>query len=161
MAPYDADTGTTMTQKRSTFGKSRSTTLASDGDRPPSPISRPVSVVRASSAQAAKHHASISSFASTGTTRSFPLVNKPKNMNPDPRNSILSEALNLNGVGRPLSSVDMLAKEDQILIERLVASVGKCVLGLQEAGRASSEGRMWRRRLDTARRILDGQEGAI
>lgn len=159
--PYNAGTDTAMTQKRSTFGNSRSTTLSSDGDRAPSPISRPTSIVRASSAQAAKHHASISSFASTGTTRSFPLVNKPKNMNPDPRNSMLSEALTLNGIGKPLSSVDMLAKEDQILVERLVASVGKCVLGLQEAGRASSEGRMWRRRLDAARRILEGQEGAI
>ncbi len=59
------------------------------------------------------------------------------------------------------SPVHMLAKDDQILVERLVASLGKCVLGLQEAGRSSYEGRVWRRRLDAARRVLEGQEGAV
>jgi hypothetical protein len=55
----------------------------------------------------------------------------------------------------------MLSKDDQILVERLVASLGKCVLGLQESGRASYDGRVWRRRLDAARRVLEGQQGAI
>jgi len=54
----------------------------------------------------------------------------------------------------------MLVKEDQILVERVVASLGKCVLGMQEVSRGSTEGRMWRRRLDVARRVLDGIEEA-
>jgi hypothetical protein len=157
--PYNEATGTPVTEKRSTFGKSTPPTL--DRDQAPSPISRPASVIRASSAQATKHHMSISSFTSTGTTRSFPLVNKPKNLETNRRNSTLSEALNLSGTGRSLSAVEVPAKEDQILVERLLAGVGKCVLGLQEAGRANSDGRMWRRRLDAARRILDGQDGGI
>ncbi|EHL02406.1 hypothetical protein M7I_1481 [Glarea lozoyensis 74030] len=59
------------------------------------------------------------------------------------------------------SPVHMLAKDDQILVERLVASLGKCVLGLQEAEIGTYEARVWRRRLDAARRVLEGQEGAV
>jgi hypothetical protein len=55
----------------------------------------------------------------------------------------------------------MLAKEDQVLVEKLVASLGKCVLGLQEAGQTGYDGRIWRRRLDAARRVLEGEEGAV
>jgi hypothetical protein len=41
-----------------------------------------------------------------------------------------------------------------------VASLGKCVLGLTETGRASAESRMYRRRIDAARRVLEeGVEG--
>lgn len=117
------------------------------------------------------HRPSVSSFdslESTGTTRSFPLVNKPKSNSspdaspPDARASITSNSsVSTNGFGTNESPVSMLSKEDQILVERLVASLGKCVLGLQEAGRASYEGRVWRRRLDAARRVLEGDEGAI
>jgi hypothetical protein len=52
----------------------------------------------------------------------------------------------------------MLQRDDQILVERLVASLGRCVLGLTEAGRASAEGRAYRRKIETARRILEGYE---
>lgn len=153
---------------------------------PPSQISRPPSVIRATSAQAkpTKLHknTSISSFASsssTKTTRSFPLVNKPRastmtstsTSTPERKNSVVSEALAFNGLGKAIGfgktadfgkpAEEQLAKEDQILLERLMTGLGACVEGLQEAGRASSEGRMWRRRLDAARRILEGQEGAV
>ncbi len=59
------------------------------------------------------------------------------------------------------SPVRMLAKEDQVLVERLVASLGKCVLALQESEPSSYESKVWRRRLDAARRVLNGTEGAI
>jgi hypothetical protein len=119
--------------------------------------------------------ASFGSFSSTGTTRSFPLINKPKSqfslaqkgaMDFSSSQGIsLSEANTLvesgpNGERLQPSPVQMLVKDDQILVERLVASLGKCVLGLQESGRGSYEGRYWRRRLDAARRILEGEENA-
>lgn len=53
-------------------------------------------------------------------------------------------------------ALQQLSREDQFLVERLVASIGKCVLGLTENGRSSAESRMHRRRLDAARRILEG-----
>ncbi|KAI9738949.1 MAG: hypothetical protein M1818_005263 [Claussenomyces sp. TS43310] len=139
---------------------------------PEQPYSRPSSVLR----NGEKEHArmtrpSISSMSSTGSTRSFPLVNKPKGSTPapvavaiskDPAAAILSEAVTLTedvGTdGRRQSPVSMLLRDDQILVERLVASLGKCVLGLQEAGpETSAEGRMWRGRLDMARRVLEGE----
>ncbi|KAJ9156972.1 hypothetical protein NKR19_g3990 [Coniochaeta hoffmannii] len=51
---------------------------------------------------------------------------------------------------------DTLLREDQYLVERLVANLGRCVLGLTESGKASVESRMYRRRIDAARRILEG-----
>jgi hypothetical protein len=122
--------------------------------------------------------ASFDSFESTGTTRSFPLVNKPKpqqtsstSNTPDLKlreqeASLLSDSATLtegtnSGDRLQPSPVHMLAKEDQLLVERIVASLGKCVLGLQEAGRASYEGRVYKRRLDAARRVLEGEEGAV
>lgn len=64
-----------------------------------------------------------------------------------------------SGNVREDSPVNMLAKEDQILVERVVASLGKCVLAMQEVSHGGTEGRMWRRRLDDARRVLEGTEG--
>ncbi|KAL2269777.1 hypothetical protein VTJ83DRAFT_1961 [Remersonia thermophila] len=52
--------------------------------------------------------------------------------------------------------LEALLREDKYLVERLVASLGKCVVGLTENGRAGSESRMYRRRLDAARRVLEG-----
>jgi hypothetical protein len=163
-------TPTAVTEKRSTFGKSTPTELPESRQALLSQSSRPSSGSMDDSTQSGKlQRPSMSSFTSTGstgTTRSFPLVNKPKDSS-QRSSAILSEAIRLNRSstdsldGRQVSPVDMLAREDQILVERLVGSLGKCVLGLQEAGRASSEGRMWRRRLDAARRVLEGQEGAI
>lgn len=132
-----------------------------------------------SAAQAERlHRPSVSSLGSTGTNRSFPLVNKAK-MNggvltpggsPDPTLKSMSETLlrgTTNGLdsgssspGQSAVAMQGLAKEDQIAVQRLVASLGKCVLGLGEASKASSEARLLRRRLDAARRILEGQDEA-
>lgn len=51
-----------------------------------------------------------------------------------------------------------LLREDKYLVERIIAGLGRCVLGLTENGRASAESRMYRRRIDAARRILEGLE---
>ncbi|KAH9904216.1 hypothetical protein F4778DRAFT_87244 [Xylariomycetidae sp. FL2044] len=138
------------------------------------------------------HRPSVSSFDSAGTTRSFPLVNRPGSatakMNgggiltprdsPDLKKQIsetlLDEAASICGgvgskngingnkdngdVDEGTGSIDALSKEDQILVQRLVASLGHCVLGLTEAGRASTESRVLRRRIDAARRILEGAD---
>ena len=154
------------------------------------------------------HRPSISSFESTGTNRSFPLVNRkkaastgiltPQGSSPDRDLKAISDSLmnetasiyerEMNGddstlvngghkytgsldtatAGRsPLkgtmgandpAAMQTLPREDQYLVERLVASLGRCVLGLTESGRASSESRMYRRRIEMARRILEGLE---
>lgn len=49
-----------------------------------------------------------------------------------------------------------LPREDRYLVERVVACLGRCVMGLTENGRASSESRMFRRRIEAARRALEG-----
>lgn len=175
-----------LTAKRSTFGTPSQLPLVNheatsksindtENERPSSAIRDSESVSSAVSnggvngigssfsKQNAMHRPSVSSFASTGTTRSFPLVNKPKTHNASfsssgsTFNHANNSSTSLDEV-RNSSPVQMLVRDDQILVERLVASLGKCVLGLQEAGRASSEGRMWRRRLDSARRVLEGLE---
>jgi hypothetical protein len=56
--------------------------------------------------------------------------------------------------------LEALLREDKYLVERLVASVGRCVLGLTENGRASAESRMYRRRLNAAMRVLEGFDAA-
>lgn len=121
------------------------------------------------------HRPSVSSFESTGTNRSFPLVNKAKlnggvltpGDSPDPILRSMSETLmgettsaaNRNGQPAPTAApIQGLHKDDQAAVERLVASLGKCVLGLGEASRAGTEGRDFRRRIDAARRILEGLE---
>ena len=60
--------------------------------------------------------------------------------------------------GRGTPVMQALGREDQILVQRLVASLGRCVLGLSDAGTASAEGRVYRRRLYEARRLLEGLE---
>jgi hypothetical protein len=167
------------TAKRSTFGSPVKNGIPNDRQPTPEESSRPSSVIHDREERSGSNFhkpsvASFDSFESTGTTRSFPLVSKPKSqqsLTPDLRSSvkdgsILCDSMMLTevtSIGERLqpSPVHMLAKEDQLLVERLVASLGKCVLGLQEDGRASYEGRVWRRRLDAARRVLEGQEGAI
>jgi hypothetical protein len=144
---------------------------------------------------------SVSSFESTGTTRSFPLVNRgkansvgmltPQNSSPDQELKALSDSLlektastieqqrqqhQDHGEGEqkqdrsrsgsvatgsatkgPLpQAIQALQREDHYLVERLVANLGRCVLGLTEHGKASAESRMYRRRIDAARRILEG-----
>ncbi|KAI8629410.1 hypothetical protein F5Y19DRAFT_432744 [Xylariaceae sp. FL1651] len=127
-----------------------------------------------SSAAAFKHRPSVSSFESAGTNRSFQLVNKSKanggvltlDGSSDQELKRISETLmsetasicDLESMvdGEKATPMQMLQKDDQILVERLVASLGRCVLGLSEAGRASAESRAYRRKIETARRILEG-----
>ncbi|KAL1879118.1 hypothetical protein VTK73DRAFT_7237 [Phialemonium thermophilum] len=142
------------------------------------------------------HRPSVSSFESTGTNRSFPLVNRPKNTSnsavqtsdsssPDQELKVLSDSLlnetastlrqhqeeDIHDSGIPRSdngtllghsktpqTLQCLTRDDQYLVERLVSSLGRCVLGLSENGKASTESRIYRRRLDAARRILEGLE---
>ncbi|KAL2159234.1 hypothetical protein VTH06DRAFT_2667 [Thermothelomyces fergusii] len=63
----------------------------------------------------------------------------------------------VGGAPRPLEA---LLREDKYLVDRIVACLGRCVLGLTENGRASAESRMYRRRLDAARRALEGLDNA-
>lgn len=128
-------------------------------------IHRPVSAAPGAS----MHRPSVSSFESTGTTRSFPLVNKTKlnggvltpGASPDqsskqtPEPFPLSDTPLLRSSAFP-SAVSMLAKEDRALVEGLIAGLGQCVLKLSENSRASTEGRLNLRRLEAARRILEG-----
>ncbi|RDL41913.1 Uncharacterized protein BP5553_01892 [Venustampulla echinocandica] len=166
---------TPLTTKRETFGGTPFDLVLPDSDEFSSEDkSRPSSVFYEAQQQngTSDHRLSVSSV---GSTRSFPLVNKPKSSSSGPASVRESGGSNLSSDTPTLvdrqstisderlrtSPVHMLAKEDQILVERLVASLGKCVLGLQEAGRGNHDGRMWRRRLDAARRVLEGQQDAI
>lgn len=149
--------------------------------------SRPSSILRDGIIQhTAVHRPSISSFASvsSGTSRSFPLVNKPRTTtsapstrpsSPTPPTSnpntllgavLASGIMSTNGASESeramqQSPVSMLHRDDQILVERLVASMGKCVLGLQEARRGSMENRTWRRRLEAAWRVLEADDSVV
>ncbi|KAI2635167.1 hypothetical protein GGS21DRAFT_97104 [Xylaria nigripes] len=60
--------------------------------------------------------------------------------------------------GEAAAPMQMLQKDDQILVEQLVASLGKCVLGLTEDGHANTELKTYRLRIENARRILEGAE---
>lgn len=144
-------------------------------ERHNSVIRRPFST---SAAHTALHRPSVSSFESTGTNRSFPLVNKAKlaagvltpQGSPDQElkqiaDSLMSETASImeseSGDAANPATMQTLEKEDQILVERLVASLGRCVLGLSEAGRATTEARMYRRRIDAARRLLEGEDSSF
>ncbi|KAK6213952.1 hypothetical protein QIS74_09954 [Colletotrichum tabaci] len=120
------------------------------------------------------HRHATASFDSTGTNRSFPLVGKARVSVgvPTPQGSpelelktisdaLMSETASIcdkESMHTPnqLAPMEQLAKEDQILVERFVASLGRCVLAMSEAGKASAESRMYRRRIDMARRVLEG-----
>lgn len=130
-------------------------------------IHRPVG----SSTAVSLHRPSISSFESTGTNRSFPLVNKAKlnagvlTPGDSPEQGSKHQALGSTGSAtRAASSLDSglpsavheLSKEDQLLVQSLIAGLGQCVLKLSEGSRASTEGRLNLRRLEAARRILEG-----
>ncbi|KAK3953996.1 hypothetical protein QBC32DRAFT_101148 [Pseudoneurospora amorphoporcata] len=71
---------------------------------------------------------------------------------------LTSSSISLNNPNNNSAALQALLREDKYLVERLVASLGKCVLGLTENGRASAESRMYRRRIDMARKILEGFE---
>ncbi|KAM3071396.1 hypothetical protein ACMFMG_008991 [Clarireedia jacksonii] len=111
---------------------------------------------------------SFDSTTSSGTSHSFPKANgiSPTSFTPTgTSSSTVTHPPRSTSLGSrhtaPPSPVHMLAPDDQKLVERLVASLGKCVLGMQEAGPNSYDARMWRRRLDAARRVLEGDEGAV
>lgn len=193
---------TPPTAKRSTFAgigsPLYSTTSPGPGstrlDNLYSAVRRPMS----STAMTRPHAPSVSSFESTGTTRSFPLVNRPaskssgssgiptpegrssdsdgkttssilfsprasQNNNPIPEEKIHSVSLHSTSSSTSLMEkngttavLETLPRDDQFLVERLVASLGRCVLGLTENSKTSTEARMYRRRVDAARRILEG-----
>ncbi|KAK8116306.1 hypothetical protein PG984_012808 [Apiospora sp. TS-2023a] len=167
------------TAKRLTFGfdnmaggnsMADSTNMESLQHRP-SVLQRP-----STSAAVYKHRPGATSISSNATTRSFPLVNhsRPNGVltpgaspreSPDQdlkqiSESLMSETASIceSVQGGDQEAIQMLPKEDQILVQRLVASLGKCVLGITENGRASSESRLYRRRIDLARKILEGTE---
>ncbi|KIN01920.1 hypothetical protein OIDMADRAFT_161591 [Oidiodendron maius Zn] len=156
--------------KRSTVVSTMKSPL-SGGETPTTDAARPVSAIynpegRNGTTVHRPSVASFDSFQSTGTTRSFPLVNKTKSHKLVRSNSILDHLPgqqngSINGDRSQASPVQLLPKEDQILLEKLVATLGKCVSGLQEAQRGSLEANMWRRRLEAARKILDGEEVPI
>ncbi|KAG9248003.1 hypothetical protein BJ878DRAFT_106369 [Calycina marina] len=145
---------TPVMTKRSTFGSPAVDSPRKDESRRTSVIHDPR--VRNVNAPHRPSVSSTNSFGSAGTNRSFPLVNKPKSQLSMHQNGS-SDALNGQERIQP-SPVDLLSKDDRLLVENLVASLGKCVLELQEAGETSYESHVWRRRLDAARRTLDGQK---
>lgn len=193
---------TPPTAKRSTFAgvgsPLYSTTSPGPGgtrlDSLYSAVRRPMS----STAMTRPHAPSVSSFESTGTTRSFPLVNRPASKSSGSSGIPTPEGRSSDSDGRTTSSIllssrasqnngtiheekihsvslhstssstslmekngttavlETLPRDDQFLVERLVASLGRCVLGLTENSKTSMEARMYRRRVDAARRILEG-----
>ncbi|UKZ51798.1 hypothetical protein TrVGV298_005562 [Trichoderma virens] len=123
------------------------------------------------------HRPSYSSFESVGTNRSFPLVNKAKlnggiltpSGSPDEglkriRDSLLTDASSIysqnssNGRGGQSPALQVLSKDVQFTVERLVASLGKCVLALGEADGAHPGGHeLYKRRIEAALRVLEGE----
>jgi hypothetical protein len=64
-----------------------------------------------------------------------------------------------NGIMRTgsTSTLSGLSGEDQMSVERLVASLGKCVVGLGQASRSGrEEAGLYRERIEAARRLLEG-----
>ncbi|PHH87584.1 hypothetical protein CDD83_8673 [Cordyceps sp. RAO-2017] len=120
------------------------------------------------------HRPSCSSFESTGTNRSFPLVNRarmsggmltpmgsPEHELTQVSESLMSETASICDKesmegGAPSPAMQMLSKDDQTMVERVVASLGRCVLGLTEATRTNAAGEEeFRRRIEAARKILE------
>ena len=96
--------------------------------------------------------------------RSFPLVNGRKHLTPSPSpqplaalvSALLAQTRPDKGTSTPAMQ---LSKEDGDLVERLLESLGKVCVQLRGDGDGASkyEGRVWRRRMDAARRVLDGE----
>ncbi|KAJ2992474.1 hypothetical protein NUW58_g2156 [Xylaria curta] len=168
--PVRARTHTPDTAKRMVFSPEAGDSGSDPRQARPSLRRRPQS-----SAAAFQHRPSVSS-SSTGTNRSFPLINRSKedtgmltpDGSPDQELKQISKALmsetasicekDILHNSETIAPMQMLQRDDQILVERLVASLGRCVLGLTEAGRASAEGRAYRRKIETARRVLEELE---
>ncbi|KAG6003972.1 hypothetical protein E4U21_001552 [Claviceps maximensis] len=120
------------------------------------------------------HRPSFSSFESTGTNRSFPLVNKARlsgglltpSGSPDYKlkqvaESLMNETASIRdkesaGSGPNSPAIQTLSREDQLLVEQVVASLGRCVLGLSESARQDTGNQLrYRRRIEAARKLLD------
>ncbi|KAM4055060.1 hypothetical protein HRG_005869 [Hirsutella rhossiliensis] len=135
---------------------------------------------RPNSTTSTLHRPSVSSFESTGTNRSFPLVNRVRMSggmltpmgSPGQDLKQVSESLMTETVSicdresiheaQPQSpAIQMLSKEDQMMVERVVASLGRCVLGLTESSK-TDPGRQeeFRRRIDAARKVLEAGPGS-
>ncbi|PTB46625.1 uncharacterized protein TrAFT101_003926 [Trichoderma asperellum] len=124
------------------------------------------------------HRPSHSSFESIGTNRSFPLINKTKlnsgiltpGGSPDQglknkiRDSLLTDTSSIysqtssNGRGGQSPALQVLSKDVQVTVEKLVASIGKCVLALGEPDGANPGGHeLYKRRIEMALRVLNGE----
>ncbi|KAI2616465.1 hypothetical protein GGR54DRAFT_631623 [Hypoxylon sp. NC1633] len=162
--PKRARTHTPDTARRPGFSTETSDSGSDKSRSRPSEIRRPQS-----SAAAFMHRPSVSSFDSSRTHRSFPLVNKPK-MNggvltprdsPDRELTQISEALLNESFGSTQSGdskmapIEMLQTDDRILVEHLIANLGRCVLGLAESGRGTADYQQYRMRIEAARRVLE------
>ncbi|KAG5988155.1 hypothetical protein E4U43_004826 [Claviceps pusilla] len=120
------------------------------------------------------HRPSISSFESTGTNRSFPLVNKTRlsggmltpGGSPDYKlkqvaESLMNETASIRdrdsvGSGPNSPAIQTLSREDQLLVEQVVASLGRCVLGLSESVRQGTGNHdHYRRRIEAAKKLLE------
>lgn len=171
---YFPEQATTLSKRTRSQTPNKSKRITLDLGRPTShtDLSQPRATLiqrPQSSAATYMHRPSVSSLGSAGTNRSFPLVNRPKPNgiltpceSPDQALTKISETLmsetaslcdSINLGDKPIGQLE---KEDQMLVERMVASLGKCVLGLSENGRAGSESRVFRRRIEAARQILEG-----
>ncbi|ETS86400.1 hypothetical protein PFICI_00228 [Pestalotiopsis fici W106-1] len=166
--------GTTAPKRTRSHTPNKSKRITLDLGRPTShtDLSQPRATLiqrPQSSAATYMHRPSVSSLGSAGTNRSFPLVNRPKPNgvltpceSPDQglkkiSETLMSETASLcDSINLGEKPIGQLEKEDQMLVERMVASLGKCVLGLSENGRAGSESRVFRRRIEAARQILEG-----
>ncbi|GAB0136045.1 hypothetical protein EsDP_00004362 [Epichloe bromicola] len=133
-------------------------------------IHRPVN----SSTDTTLHRPSVSSFESTGTNRSFPLVNKarlsggaltpsgsPEYQLKQVAESLMNETASIcdkdgAGSGPNSPAIQTLSREDQLLVEQVVASLGRCVLGLSEATRQGAGNHdHYRRKIEAARKLLE------
>ncbi|KAI0172095.1 hypothetical protein GGR52DRAFT_573239 [Hypoxylon sp. FL1284] len=162
--PRRARTHTPNTSRRPPLSTGTSDSGSDKGRSRPTEMRRPQS-----SAAAFTHRPSVSSMDSGKTHRSFPLVNKPK-MNggmltprdsPDRELQQISETILHESFSGPLNGdrkgapIEMLQREDRILVERLIASLGRCVLGLAESGYGTAEYRSYRRKIEEARQVLE------
>ncbi|KAG5921336.1 hypothetical protein E4U42_005883 [Claviceps africana] len=120
------------------------------------------------------HRPSFSSFESTGTNRSFPLVNRARlsggvltpSGSPDYKlkqvsESLMNETASIRdkdsvGSGPNSPAIQTLSREDQLLVEQVVASLGRCVLGLSESARqGTGDVDHYRRRIEAAKKLLE------
>ncbi|KAI1209440.1 uncharacterized protein F4807DRAFT_460655 [Annulohypoxylon truncatum] len=165
--PERARTHTPDAARRARLSTGTSDSGSDNTRTKPSNIRRPQS-----SAAAFMHRPSVSSFDSSKTHRSFPLVNKPKvnggiltpRDSPDRELKRISEVFlneslsSMQGGDNKTSPIEMLQRDDRILVERLIGSLGRCVLGLAESGRGSADYRAQRRKIEAAKRVLESLE---